>query len=49
MRQASALWAEDERFEFIDFIARNPEAFVKSGGVARAAASEAGAYHLLLP
>ena len=25
MRQAGALWTEDERFEFIDFIARNPE------------------------
>ena len=26
MRQASALWGDDERFEFVDFIARNPEA-----------------------
>jgi len=26
MRQAGALWTEDERFEFVDFIARNPEA-----------------------
>jgi len=23
MRQAGALWTEDERFEFVDFIARN--------------------------
>jgi hypothetical protein len=36
MRQAGALWTEDERFEFIDFIARNPEAgdlIPASGGV----------------
>jgi len=36
MRQASALWTEDERFEFVDFIARNPEAgdlIPASGGV----------------
>ena len=36
MRQARALWTEDERFEFIDFIARNPEAgdlIPASGGV----------------
>jgi hypothetical protein len=26
MRQADALWTEDERREFVDFIARNPEA-----------------------
>jgi len=26
MRQAGTLWTEDERFEFIDFIARSPEA-----------------------
>ena len=26
MRQAGALWTDDERFEFVDFIARNPEA-----------------------
>jgi hypothetical protein len=26
MRQAGTLWTEDERFEFVDFIARNPEA-----------------------
>ena len=26
MRQASVLWTEDERLEFVDFIARNPEA-----------------------
>jgi hypothetical protein len=25
IRQASALWTDDERFEFVDFIARNPE------------------------
>ena len=25
-RQASALWTDDERAEFVDFIARNPEA-----------------------
>ncbi len=36
MRQAAALWTEDERFEFVDFIARNPEAgdlIPASGGV----------------
>ena len=36
MRQASALWTEDERLEFVDFIARNPEAgdlIQGSGGV----------------
>jgi len=36
MRQASALWGDDERFEFVDFIARNPEAgdlIPASGGV----------------
>jgi hypothetical protein len=36
MRQAGALWTDDERFEFIDFIARNPEAgdlIPASGGV----------------
>ena|SRR5689334_24284236 len=36
MRQAGALWTEDERFEFVDFIARNPEAgdlIPESGGV----------------
>ena len=26
VRQAGTLWTEDERFEFVDFIARNPEA-----------------------
>jgi mRNA-degrading endonuclease RelE of RelBE toxin-antitoxin system len=26
MRQASVLWTDDERLEFVDFIARNPEA-----------------------
>src|SRR6267378_6611976 len=26
MRQAGALWTDDGRFEFVDFIARNPEA-----------------------
>ena len=50
MRQGSALWTEDERFEFIDFIARNPETgdlTPASGGVCkvrwggRAAAREA--------
>ena len=50
MRQAGALWTEDERFEFIDFIALNPEAgdlipasvaSARSGGVGTAAASEA--------
>jgi hypothetical protein len=24
IRQAGALWTDDERFEFVDFIARNP-------------------------
>ena len=36
MRQAGALWTVDERFELIDFIARNPEAgdlIPASGGV----------------
>ena len=36
MRQASAIWSDDERFEFVDFIARNPEAgdlIPASGGV----------------
>lgn len=36
MRQAGALWTDDERLEFIDFIARNPEAgdlIPASGGV----------------
>jgi len=36
MRQASALWTEDERLEFVDFIARNPETgdlIPASGGV----------------
>jgi hypothetical protein len=36
MRQASVLWTEDERLEFVDFIARNPEAgdlIPGSGGV----------------
>ena len=36
MRQASALWTDDERFEFVDFIARNPETgdlIPASGGV----------------
>jgi len=35
VRQAGALWSDDERFEFVDFIARNPEADLipASGGV----------------
>ncbi|HJU16314.1 MAG TPA: addiction module toxin RelE [Stellaceae bacterium] len=36
MRQASVLWTEGERLEFVDFIARNPEAgdlIPASGGV----------------
>ena len=36
MRQASVLWTEDERLEFVDFIARNPEAgdlIPASGGI----------------
>ena len=36
MRQAGALWTDDERFEFVDFIAHNPEAgdlIPGSGGV----------------
>jgi hypothetical protein len=36
MRQAGALWTDDERFEFVDFIARNPEAgdlIPASGGI----------------
>jgi mRNA-degrading endonuclease RelE of RelBE toxin-antitoxin system len=36
MRQASALWNDDERLEFVDFIARNPEAgdlIPASGGI----------------
>ena len=34
--QAGALWTDDERFEFVDFIARNPEAgdlIPASGGI----------------
>jgi hypothetical protein len=50
MRQAGALWTDDERFEFVDFIARNPEAgdlipasggIRKVSGAGKAAASEA--------
>ena len=36
MSQSSPLWTEDEKFEFVDFIARNPEAgdlIPGSGGV----------------
>jgi hypothetical protein len=36
IRQAGALWIHDERLEFVDFIARNPEAgdlIPASGGV----------------
>ncbi len=36
MRQAGALWTDGERFEFVDFIAHNPEAgdlIPASGGV----------------
>ena len=36
IRQSSALWTDDERIGFIDFIARNPEAgdlIAASGGV----------------
>jgi hypothetical protein len=36
MRQAGALWTDNERLEFVDFIARNPEAgdlIPASGGV----------------
>ena len=36
MRQAGALWSDDERLEFVDFIARNPEAgdlIPASGGI----------------
>ena len=36
MRQAGAVWTDEERFEFVDFIARNPEAgdlIPASGGV----------------
>lgn len=36
MRQAGAVWTEDERLEFVDFIARNPEVgelIPGSGGV----------------
>jgi hypothetical protein len=36
MHQASGLWTDEERFEFVDFIARNPEAgdlIPASGGV----------------
>jgi hypothetical protein len=35
-RQAGALWTDDERFEFVDFIARNPVAgdlIPASGGI----------------
>jgi hypothetical protein len=36
MRQADALWTDEERFEFVDFIAHNPEAgdlIPASGGI----------------
>ena len=36
LRQAAAVWTNDERSEFVDFIARNPEAgdlIPQSGGV----------------
>ena len=36
MRQSGTLWTEDERLEFVDFVARNPEAgdlIPASGGV----------------
>ena len=45
MRQASALWTEGERFEFVDFIARNPEAgdiIPATGGVRKVRWSRQG-------
>jgi len=36
IRQADGVWSEDERFEFVDFIASNPEAgdiIPETGGV----------------
>src|ERR1700724_377392 len=45
MRQAGALWTDDERFEFVDFIARNPEAgdlIPQSGGVRKVRWSRRG-------
>src|SRR5258708_18194368 len=45
MRQASAPWSDDERFEFVDFIARNPEAgdlIPASGGVRKVRWSRQG-------
>ena len=45
MRQASALWTDDERFEFVDFVARNPEAgdiIPASGGVRKVSWSRQG-------
>ena len=36
MRQGGALWTDEERFEFVEFIARNPEAgdlIPASGGI----------------
>ena len=59
MRQAGALWTEDERFEFVDFIARNPEAgdlIPESGGVGKvrwgrqgSGKPRRGPHHLFLP
>jgi hypothetical protein len=59
MRQAGALWTDDERFEFVDFIARNPEAgdlIPGSGGVSQSQVGSPGQrqarwgpHHLFLP
>jgi hypothetical protein len=58
IRQAGALWTNDERLEFIDFIARNPEAGdliaasagIPQGrvGVARQRQARRSSHHLLL-
>ena len=45
MGQAGALWSEDERFEFVDFIARNPEAgdlIPASGGIRKVRSGRRG-------
>ncbi|MGC2201948.1 MAG: addiction module toxin RelE [Stellaceae bacterium] len=46
MHQAGALWTDEERFEFVDFIARNPEAgdlIPTSGGIRKVRWSRRGA------
>ena len=45
LRQATAVWSDDERAEFVDFIARNPEAgavIQDTGGVRKVRWTRAG-------